>query len=476
MMGAARAGGGVVQALFAVARTRDVQVEGVNIPAGARLLLVVNSANHDPRHFGDPDLFDIRRDNAVEHLSFGFGAHQCLGKNIGRMEMQIIIGELTRRLPHMRLATQEFEYVHNLAFRGPHALLVEWDPAANPERRDPSVRRWQQEVRLGAPLARNIVRNLQVEGLREVARDTILLRLRSPHGSALPKWTPGAHIDIECGDSSLARQYSLCSDPDERGAWEVAVLKDPASRGGSAWLHANAKPGATLRVRGPRNHFRMDEGHDGRYVFVAGGIGITPVMTMAARARALGRDYEFHYCCRTKEWMAFADELRALHGDRLRLHLSDEGSRLDLVALARELMGESVQVYACGPERMLDALQAAVQAAGLPETALHVEHFSNDRPKLDPSREVPFEVELRNSGLTITVPNDRSLLETLRARNVDVQSDCEEGLCGLCQVEVVSGEVDHRDSILSPTERRENTRMMACCSRAREGGKLVLDL
>lgn len=456
--------------------TRDVQIEGVDIPAGARLLLVVHSGNHDPRHFGDPDLFDIRRDNSVDHLTFGYGAHQCLGKNIGRMEMQIIVGELSRRLPHMRLAQQKFEYVHNLAFRGPRTLWVEWDPAQNPERRNPSIRQWTQEVRLGGPLARNIVRNVVVESVREVARDTILLRLRSPHGSALPQWTPGAHIDIECGNSDLARQYSLCGDPDDRGAWEVAVLNDPASRGGSVWLHANARPGVMLRVRGPRNHFRMDEGHDGRYVFVAGGIGITPVMTMAARARALGRDYEFHYCCRSREWMAFADELRALHGERLHLHLSDEGSRLDLGAMARGFAGQPVQIYACGPERMLAVLQAAVDAAGLPETALHVEHFSNDRPRLDPAKEQPFEVELRSSGLTITVPNDRSLLDTLRARNIDVQSDCEEGLCGLCQVEVVSGDIDHRDSVLSPAERRENSRMMTCCSRARNGSKLVLDL
>lgn len=457
--------------------TRDVEIEGVKIPAGARLLLVVNSGNHDPGHFADPDLFDIRRDNSVDHLTFGFGAHQCLGKNIGRMEMQIIIGELSRRLPHMKLAEQTYEYVHNLAFRGPRALIVEWDPAQNPERRDPTVRTWNQDVRLGAPLAKNVIRNLEVESVREVARDTVLLRLRSPHGSALPQWTPGAHIDIECGQGDLARQYSLCGDPVDRAAWEVAVLKDPASRGGSAWIHSSVKPGTVLRVRGPRNHFRMDESHAGRYVFVAGGIGITPVMTMARRARELGLDYEFHYSCRNRDWMAFGDELQALHGERLTLHISEEGRRNDFNALAARLTGEAgVQIYACGPTRMLEALQVAVTQAGLPEDALHVEHFSNDRPKLDPAKEQCFEVELRNSGLTLTVRNDTSLLDTLRAKNIDVQSDCEEGLCGICEVPVVSGDVDHRDSILSPAERRENKRMMACCSRARAGGKVVLDL
>ena len=456
--------------------TREVEIEGVQVPAGARLLLVVNSANRDPRQFGDPDLFDIRRDNSVEHLTFGFGAHQCLGKNIGRMEMQIMIGELSRRLPHMSLAPQKFGYVHNLAFRGPRALEVEWDPQANPERRNPAIRQWEQEVRLGAPLAKNAVRLLKVESVRKVAQDTVLLRLVSQHGSALPQWSPGAHIDIECGEGGLARQYSLCGNPADRGAWEVAVLKDPESRGGSNWIHANVKAGAVLRVRGPRNHFHMDESHQGRYVFVAGGIGITPVMAMARRARELGRPYEFHYSCRTRDWLAFGDELAALHAECLRLHISEEGQRNDFAALLGSMAGEDVQIYACGPNRMLEALQQAVDAVGLPEGTLHVEHFSNEQPKLDPAKEQPFQVELRNTGLTLTVSNEATLLDTLRAKNIDVQSDCEEGLCGVCEVPVISGEIDHRDSILSPGERRESKRMMSCCSRAKQGGKLVLDL
>ena len=456
--------------------TRDVEIEGVSIPAGARLLLVVNSANHDPRQFADADLFDIRRDNAVEHLTFGFGAHQCLGKNIGRMEMQIMIGELSRRLPHMRLVPQRYEYVHNLAFRGPRALLVEWDPEANPERRHPSVREWTQEVRLGAPLAKNAVRTLRVESTRHVARDTVLLRLVSRHGSALPQWTPGAHIDIECGETGLARQYSLCGDPTDRGAWEVAVLKDPESRGGSHWIHENARPGKVLRLRGPRNHFHLDESHPGRYVFIAGGIGITPIMAMARRARDLGRDYEFHYSCSSREGLAFSEELAAMHAECLQLHISAEGRRNDFTALARRLTGTDVQIYACGPSRMLEGLQRAIDAAGLPEGCLHVEHFSNEQPKLDPAKEQAFEVELLNTGLVLTVPNDATLLDTLRSKNIDVQSDCEEGLCGVCEVAVISGDIDHRDSILSPAERRESKRMMACCSRARQGAKLVLDL
>ena len=236
------------------------------------------------------------------------------------------------------------------------------------------------------------------------------------------------------------------------------------------------RPGTVLRVRGPRNHFRMDENHGGTYVFVAGGIGITPVMAMARQAHECGLDYEFHYSCSDREWLSFGEELRALHGERLHLYISAEGRRNDFAALAARLSGTAVQIYACGPGRMLEALQRAVGAAGLPEAALHVEHFSNDQPKLDPAKETAFDVELRNSGLTVTVAKDMTLLDALRAKNVDIQSDCEEGLCGVCEVALVSGDVDHRDSILSPAERRESQRIMTCCSRARNGDTLVLDL
>jgi ferredoxin-NADP reductase len=437
--------------------------------------MVVNSANHDPRHFGDPDLFDIRRDNAVDHLTFGFGAHQCLGKNIGRMEMQIIIGELSRRMPHMKLAEQHFDYVHNLAFRGPKALIVEWDPAQNPERSNPAVKQWRQEVRLGAPLAKNIVRNLQVQSIEQVSCTTRLVKLVSAAGSALPTWSPGAHIDIECGDTGLSRQYSLCGNPDDRQVWQIAVLRDPQSRGGSEWIHQHVKAGDTLRVRGPRNHFHLDDSDAGHFVFIAGGIGITPIMAMARQAQALGRDYVVHYSGSTPESMAFVPELTELHGDRLRLYISEQGSRNDFTSLMAAL-DASVQIYACGPNRMLDGLQQALAGAGLPEHILHVEHFSNDMPTLDPDKETAFQVELKNSGLLLTVPNDRTLLDVLRAKNIDVQSDCEEGLCGACEVGVLDGAVDHRDSIMSPAEKRESRRMMTCCSRARNGEKLVLDL
>jgi len=451
--------------------TKDTQIDGVDLPAGSRLLIVTSSANHDEGHFADADLFDIRRDNASDHLTFGYGSHQCMGKNLARMEMQIFLEEFKRRLPHMRLSEQRFTYVPNTSFRGPEHLWVEWDAAANPERANKGLRDVQVPVRIGEPSAHSIARPVVVESVTPVADGVVRLRLASPDGKPLPRWTPGSHIDVECGTPELSRQYSLCGDPDEAGVFEIAVLREPEGRGGSSWVHASVKAGDRLRIRGPRNHFRLDESLK-KAIFIAGGIGITPVSAMARRAKALGMDYELHYSGRSRGSMAFVDELAALHGERLHVHAADEGRRNDLQALLAQPV-PGAQVYACGPLRMLEALESC--CAVWPEGALRVEHFESTLATLDPTKEHAFEVELKDSGLVLTVPPDQTLLTALRAANVDVQSDCEEGLCGSCEVRVLSGKVDHRDVVLTRVERDANTKMMACCSRACEG-RLVLEL
>jgi ferredoxin-NADP reductase len=451
--------------------TRDVRISGVDIPAGAKLLIVTSSANHDERAFADADLFDIRRENANDHLTFGYGSHQCMGKNLARMEIQVFLQELTRRLPHMKLAQQRFSYVPNTSFRGPEHLWVEWDPALNPERASPAVLETSSPVRIGEPSRRDLARTLTVERVTRLADRIVRLRLVSPDGGELPRWTPGSHVDVECGDTGLSRQYSLCGDPADATAYEIAVLREAESRGGSAWLHGMIEAGDRLHVGAPRNHFRLDE-RAARLVFVAGGIGITPIAAMARRARELGIDYALHYSGRRRAGMALVDELADLHGERLHLHVSEEGRRNDLAALLREATADTL-VYACGPSRMLGALTEATRH--WPEGSLRVEHFSTARGKLDPAREHGFEVELADSGLVLPVRPDQTLLAALRAANIDVRSDCEEGLCGSCEVAVLDGAIDHRDLVLTASERAEGRRMMSCCSRARDA-RLVLGL
>jgi cytochrome P450/ferredoxin-NADP reductase len=451
--------------------TKDVKIGGVDIPAGSKLLLVMASANHDQRHFDDADTVDIRRDNASDHLTFGYGAHQCMGKNLARMEMQVFLEELSKRLPHMRLAEQQFTYVPNTSFRGPEHLWVEWNPLANPERRNPALLASVSPVRMGETSSHAVSRTMVVESIIPLAKDVVGVRLAPPDGRPVPRWQPGAHIDIECGSPDLSRQYSLCGDPADARTLQIAVLREPDSRGGSRWIHGELKAGEKVKVRGPRNHFRFDE-QSRKAIFIAGGIGITPLLAMARRARELGMDYSLHYCGRSRSTMAYVKELTAMHGDRLHVYAGDEGRRVDLAALLAQPEA-GARVYACGPVRMLQAVEQA--CAAWPEDALRVEHFESLQGSRDPSKEHAFEVELKDSGITLTVQPGQTLLDALRGANIDVQSDCCEGLCGSCEVRVLAGEIDHRDVVLTRTEREAGDRMMACCSRAREG-KLTLEL
>jgi cytochrome P450/ferredoxin-NADP reductase len=449
--------------------TADAEIGGVRIPEGSKVMIVMAAANRDPRHFENPDEFDIYRDTATEHLSFGYGSHQCMGKNLARMEMRIFFEELTQRLPHMELVPdQDFSYLPNTSFRGPDHLRVRWNPAQNPERSDPSILERHRDFGIGAPARNAIARQARVTEVVKEADGILRLTLEDPHGKRLPGWTPGAHIDLEFGE--FVRKYSLCGDATDPYRYQLAVQREAEGRGGSAHLCDTARVGDVLRFRGPRNHFRLDETAP-RYLLLAGGIGITPIITMADRLKLLGRDYAIHYAARSPACMAFVERLRRDHGDRLFLYASAEGARMDLASLIAAQPADT-EIYGCGPERFLARLEElTADRAG----HLHIEHFTAGATLLDPENEHEFEAVLRDSDLSVQVPADQTLLQALRAIGIDVQSDCEEGLCGSCEVTVLDGEVDHRDKVLSGAERAANNRLMACCSRAR-GNRIVLGL
>jgi ferredoxin-NADP reductase len=257
----------------------------------------------------------------------------------------------------------------------------------------------------------------------------------------------------------------LIGDP-AAATWRIAVLRERESRGGSTWMHGLAV-GDPLTVTAPRSHFTFGGGTS-PVLLIAGGVGITPISAMAFTAAADGRQYELHYAGREGH-MALADELAQLHGDRLRLYRSGVDARLDLAALFAAHPGAAV--YVCGPARLLDAAAAAAAEAGL---AFHAERFEA-LPLSEPVWPGPFEVELQFSGLTLEVPPERSILEVVEANGVVVASSCLEGTCGSCETPVVEGEVDHRDSILTPSERARMDTMFLCVSRA-ACPKLVLEL
>ncbi|HEX8758017.1 MAG TPA: cytochrome P450/oxidoreductase [Steroidobacteraceae bacterium] len=450
--------------------TCATRVGGIDIPQGAKLLIVMTSANHDERHFENPDVLDIHRDGAADHLSFGYGSHQCLGKNLARLEIRILLEELSRRLPHMELiAGQGFDYLPNISMRGPGHLRVRWDPRRNPERRTAAALTPRARFAIGPPSRSSITRTLRISAERPEAQGVLGLALADPSGRELPGWSAGAHIDLIVG--GYQRRYSLCGNAADRSRYQIAVLREAGGRGGSEYIHTVLAPGQLVRIRGPKNHFRIAEGN-APCVLIAGGIGITPIIAMADRLRLLGRDYVLHYAGRSRSSMAFRDRLERDHAGRLHIYSKDEGGRLDLEAV---IAGSSpqAQIHACGPSRLLAALAQLMRGDS---DRLHLEHFTMDGAVLDPGREAAFEVVLQDSRLTIQVPTDRTLLQALRASGIDIPSDCEEGLCGTCEVAVIEGDIDHRDKVLSAAERAANTRMMTCCSRACMGKKLVLAL
>jgi ferredoxin-NADP reductase len=310
---------------------------------------------------------------------------------------------------------------------------------------------------------------LVVAETAEVADGVRTVVLRRPDGADLPPWTPGAHVDLELA-SGLVRQYSLSGSPTDRQHWRVAVLREPESRGGSTYVHDKLSVGDEVAVRGPRNHFALVPSP--RYVFVAGGIGITPLLPMVAEAQAAGADWCLEYGGRTRASMGFVDELVDAYADRVRLHPQDETGLLPLAEILQP--AEDTLVYCCGPEPLLQAVEAT--CATWPPGSLHLERFS---PKDLGEREeaIAFQVELALTGGTLDVPADRSILSVLEEAGVPILSSCTEGTCGTCETGVLGGEVDHRDSLLTAEEQAANDVMFVCVSRARTGcPKLVLDL
>ncbi len=304
---------------------------------------------------------------------------------------------------------------------------------------------------------------------RQVAADGVVeLTFAAADGAQLPEWSPGSHIDVYSPDG-LVRQYSLCGDPADRGTWRVGVLREPVSRGGSQWVHEHLHEGDAVRLRGPRNQFPLEEAAG--YTFLAGGIGITPIIPMLRAAEAAGRSWRFVYGGRTRASMAFLPELEQSYGDRVEVRPQDESGLLDVAGIVADLPSGHL-LYACGPEPLLLALEAACEAAG--SEALRVERFApKSQPEHDP--DTAFDVVLARSGKRLTVPANRSILQTVEDEGIFVLSSCREGTCGTCETVLLAGRADHRDSLLSKAEQDANDTIFICCSRALDP-ELTLDL
>jgi ferredoxin-NADP reductase len=303
------------------------------------------------------------------------------------------------------------------------------------------------------------------------AEGVVVLDLGHPDDEDLPRWEPGAHIDLLLEDG-LTRQYSLCGDPNNSSLWRIGVLLDPNSRGGSSYVHGNLNEGATVRARGPRNHFPLvDTPH---YRFIAGGIGITPIMAMVEAVQRSGSDWTLLYGGRTKASMAFADDLAKRYPERVTVWPQDERGLLDLESLFKE-PEDNTLVYCCGPEALLSAVEQ--HSSHWPAGILHIERFAAKAPTAEEAAEAldQFEVVCQRSGSTFEITSDQSILEVLEEQGIPILGSCYEGVCGTCEARILEGTADHRDSVLSDAEKAAGEMMLICVSRSRTE-RLVLDL
>ena len=313
---------------------------------------------------------------------------------------------------------------------------------------------------------------LRVGGVRAEAKDIISLELTSPSGGELPPFTPGSHLELHLRNGQI-RHYSLLNDPAERHRYVVAVGLATESRGGSRFIHGSLRQGDTLTVVGPRNNFALDERAE-RFCFVAGGIGITPILSMIRWCIGNGKDWRLVYAARNRTRAAFYEELRALDPERVRFHFNDEhdGRHLAIDELVGSLR-EGEHLYCCGPDPLMQAVR---QASTSVAWRVHFEWFSP--PEL-PSQETGdaegFEVVLRRRGRTLRVADDQSILDALEANGIEAPFSCRAGICRTCETAVCAGTPEHRDYVLSDEERAANNCMMICVSRARTPS-LELDL
>jgi vanillate O-demethylase ferredoxin subunit len=315
--------------------------------------------------------------------------------------------------------------------------------------------------------------SLKVAAIRDETPDIKVMELVGADGGELPPFTAGAHIDVVIGESRR-RSYSLANDPNERHRYVIGVLRETDGRGGSVWMHDSVRAGDVLEAHHPLNNFPLTE-DAGEHILIAGGIGITPILAMGYRLKEIGATVSLHYCTRSAEQTAFTKEVKQMFGDAVTFYHDGgdarKGIKLNVVLAVRP---DNAHVYVCGPTGLMDAtLEAASHR--WPDETVHREYFT-PKPVTTTSKNEEFEIALSRHKKILTVPSDKTILDVVRAAGIVAESSCEDGLCGTCETRLLSGNAEHRDSVLTKKEKEENKKIMICVSRAKKGERLVLDL
>jgi vanillate O-demethylase ferredoxin subunit len=319
---------------------------------------------------------------------------------------------------------------------------------------------------------------LKVTKVRDLTSNIKMFELVNAKGGDLPAFEAGAHIDFKLPDGKI-RSYSLANDPTETGRYVTAILKDVNGKGGSVWMHENVKEGDVLTATEPLQNFPLVE-DAANSILLAGGIGITPMLAMGYRLKVLGKKVHLHYCSRSAEETAFMDEVKQLFGADVTFH-HDGGDPSKGINLKETFKDhpEGTHLYVCGPVGLLNATRDAV--SHWPEGTVHFELFTSARSdeqvaEMASRENFAFEVELKQSGVTLTIPPDRSILDVMIEEGYGVPYACEEGWCGACVIPMLGGKADHRDEVLSDAEKAANDKIQVCISRALPGEKLILDM
>ncbi|WP_084688121.1 PDR/VanB family oxidoreductase [Paraburkholderia oxyphila] len=318
----------------------------------------------------------------------------------------------------------------------------------------------------------NLIEVVVVRKVME-AEGIVSFELERPDGTRLPAFSPGAHIDVHipCG---LVRQYSLCNPSRDASRYRIAVLRDRNSRGGSEAMHSSVREGDCIRISEPRNCFSLKAGVANN-ILLAGGIGITPMMSMAYQLADEGSSFDLHYCTRTSSCTAFYDELRRSDfGDNVFLHV-DDGTLDQRFDIRSTLMScsEETHLYVCGPQGFMHAMLGTAREMGWDESRIHFEFFGATVPSEACDSE--FEIQIQSSGKIVVVSENQTIASALAEVGIKVPMSCEQGVCGTCRTRVISGTPDHRDVYLTEVEREKNDQIIPCCSRSKSS-RIVLDL
>ncbi|WP_116996026.1 cytochrome P450 [Desertimonas flava] len=441
--------------------TTDVTVGGLELAAGERVLIPWVAANHDPEVFENPTEVRLDRD-ASRHVSFGIGSHRCAGAHLARAMFREMMTQVLTRLPDYEIDED------GLVAYPTSGNQAGWDSI--PATFTPEIER----VQTTAVIRRQHVaidRSLMITEARVEADNVVSIRLADPAGGDLPVGDPGAHLEFRLPSGRL-RQYSLLGGDGTTG-YRVAVLREESGRGGSVEVHDLARAGGSLHVATLRNNFPLVE--RGSYLFLAGGIGVTPLLAMTRHLAATRRDavVTMVYGGRSRSSMAFVPALEEVLGDRLTVVTEEEHGYPDFNAIiGAQLLGTAI--YCCGPPAMIAAVERACEALGRLDD-LHVERFMAGDIDESIGFGEPFDVTLARSGVTVHVEGQQRLIDAVRGTVPGLSYDCERGHCGACETTILAGTPDHRDSVLSAEERAAGRTMMICVGRAKTPS-ITLDL